>query len=101
MDSSEELTTTLPARTQTRPRKKQIEHLDILGMPIIPGNIVVTNYYGRQLVIARVISTSPKMIRLQRIDNNSRWTFQRYPEEIAVMDSSAATIAVLRASSNG
>ena len=66
-------------------------------MPITPGSIVATNYFGRQLVVAKVVSVSPKMVRMRRVDSMTPWTFQRYPEEIVILNDEAATMAVLRA----
>jgi hypothetical protein len=73
--------------------KAVIEHKDILGKPLEPGDVVAMAY-SNSLAIAIVDKLNPKMIRVKR--PTSTWTQNKYPYDLIKIDGPEAMLYLLK-----
>ena len=71
-----------------------LEHYDLLGTPLKVNDLVVYNYYNRQLTVGRILNLTPKMIMVGRV--GSRMTRRICPAETVKIDGEAVTMYVLK-----
>ena len=73
--------------------KAVIEHKDILGKPLVPGDVVAMAY-SNSLAIAIIDKLNPKMIRVKR--PNSTWAQNKYPYDLIKIDGPEAMLYLLK-----
>jgi hypothetical protein len=73
--------------------KTVIEHKDILGKPIVVGDVVAMAY-SNSLAIAIIDKLNPKMIRVKR--PNSTWAQNKYPYDLIKIDGPEAMLYLLK-----
>ena len=73
--------------------KPAIEHKDILGKPIVPGDVVAMAY-SNSLAIAIIDKLNPKMVKVKR--PNSSWAQNKYPYDLIKIDGPDAMLYLLK-----
>jgi hypothetical protein len=73
--------------------KPAIEHKDILGKPIVPGDVVAMAY-SNSLAIAIIDKLNPKMVKVKR--PNSTWAQNKYPYDLIKIDGPEAMLYLLK-----
>ena len=73
--------------------KPAIEHKDILGKPIVPGDVVAMAY-SNSLAIAIIDKLNPKMVKVKR--PNSTWAQHKYPQDLIKIDGPEAMLYLLK-----
>ena len=73
--------------------KAVIEHKDILGKPLVEGDVVAMAY-SNSLAIAIIDKLNPKMIRVKR--PNSVWTQNKNPYDLIKIDGPEAMVYLLK-----
>ena len=73
--------------------KAVIEHKDILGKPLVPGDVVAMAY-SNSLAVAIIDKLHPKMVKVKR--PNSTWTQNKYPRDLIKIDGPEAMLYLLK-----
>lgn len=80
-------------------KKPDPEHRDALNRPIAVGDFVATvRPYNGGVAVARIVSMSPKMVRVTLLGQNRKWSsddFSRYPSDTVLVDEQAVTFYLL------
>jgi len=74
--------------------KIPLEHYDLLGTPLKVNDLVVYNYYNRQLSVGRILKFTTKMITICRV--GSSMSRRVCPAETLKIDGEAVTMYVLK-----
>ena len=72
------------------------QHLDLLGNPIVVGACVAFPY-GNSLRIGIVLKLTPKMVQLKRVGAKREIKYNKYPSDLAVLNSQDVTMYLLKA----
>jgi hypothetical protein len=80
--------------TPSAKTSKVIQHFDILGTEIFPGDYVAAAYGPRSMMIAKVIKLNPKMLTICKI--GARSNANTYPAETVKLDPNMVTMYILR-----
>lgn len=75
--------------------KEPIVHKDKFGRDIGKDTVVVASIGTREIDVCTVVKQTPKMVTLKRVGSTSRWTFQRYPNELIVINDIPETAVYL------
>jgi len=71
-----------------------LEHYDLLGTPLKVNDLVVYNYYNRQLSVGRILKFTTKMITICRVGGGEKRL--ACPAETLKIDGEAVTMYVLK-----
>lgn len=73
--------------------KAVIEHKDILGRPLVPGDVVAMAHHN-SLAVAIIDKLNPKMVKVKR--PNSSWAQNKYPYDLIKIDGPEAMLYLLK-----
>lgn len=73
--------------------KAVIEHKDILGKPLVTGDVVAMANHN-SLAIAIVDKLNPKMVKVKR--PNSTWAQNKYSQDLIKIDGPEAMLYLLK-----
>jgi hypothetical protein len=71
------------------------EHRDKLGRQINLGDCVVAPYHN-SLMVAKVIKLTPKMVKIKKLANKQTWEYNKYPQDLAIVNSADVTAYLLK-----
>ena len=75
--------------------KKNFEHNDLLGQPIIEGDCVVFPS-SNTMYVGTVTKLNPKMIKVKSVGTKYSWEQNKYPSDIVKVHGEEVTMYLLR-----